>query len=295
MSFRSIFLSLLAFLGGASTAFGQKEALYAQYLINPLAINPAYAGSRETLNMTLMFRRRWFNTQSVPTPTSQSLGIDGAVANGKIGLGLLALNDRVSPYGTTGVFGSVAYRVDLPALAKLSIGVQGGVNVLPVFDPTSGISSFNRAISSYGVGVYYQSDRFFGGISLPELATQKFLLAGQYLRPLFIQAGTKLNLSDNAVLVPSILVTQTAGHPIGLDLNARLWLKEKLGLGLSLRETSLPYSTNYVQALAEYQLSNTIRVGYIFNSQTPEAPYYPVKSLHEFVFRFAPNNLKFSY
>ncbi|MBC8156206.1 MAG: PorP/SprF family type IX secretion system membrane protein [Bacteroidetes bacterium] len=301
-------LAFCLFLLSVTVAFGQKEMMYSQYMLNPLAINPAYAGSRESLNFALMFRRKWFGAQnsSLATggggggPISQTFSGDGAIANGKIGLGIQAQNDQLSTFGTTGVYGSVAYRIDLPALAKLSIGVQGGVNVLPVFDQFSGGFSVRQAVGSAGVGVYYQSPTFFGGISLPELVNKGVVLSGQALfnatLPLFIQAGTKLNLADELVLIPSVLITRAANRPLGVDLNARLWLKEKLGLGVSLRANSLGVeSKDYVQALAEYQLSSAIRVGYAFSSQTIENPLFPQRSAHELTFKYALNNLTFNY
>ncbi len=301
------FIYSLFSLFTATVAFGQKEMMYSQYLLNPLAINPAYAGSRDNLNMTLMFRRKWFGAQNGAllsgnggSPVSQSFAGDGAVANGKVGLGLQFQNDQLSTYGTTGVYGSVAYRIDLPALAKLAFGLQGGVNVLPVYDQVTGGFNARQAVGSVGVGIYYQSPTFFGGISVPELISKGVVLSGQAqyqaTLPLFIQAGTKLNLSDELVLIPSVLVTRASGRPLGIDLNARFWVSERLGLGLSLRTNSLGIQpTNYVQALAEYQLSKAIRVGYAFSSQTVENPLYPQKSAHELVFKYALNNLTFNY
>ena len=215
-------------------------------------------------------------------------------------MGLQAQNDQLSTYGTTGVYGSAAYRMDLPALAKLSFGIQGGVNVLPVYDLVTGGFNSRQAVGSFGVGVYYQSPTFFGGISLPELINKGIVFSGQSLYqptlPLFIQAGTKINLADELVLIPSVLITRAANRPLGVDLNGRLWIKEKLGITLSLRANSLGVQAkDYVQVLAEYQLSTAIRVGYAFSSQTVENPLYPQKSAHELVFKYSLNNLTFNY
>ncbi|WP_345270312.1 PorP/SprF family type IX secretion system membrane protein [Nibrella viscosa] len=294
--FRQIAL-LLTFLVCASDLFAQKEVLYSQYLINPLAINPAYAGSRQKMHLTAMFRRKWFGLRNVPI--TQSLAIDGAVGGGRVGLGFQALNDRMSILSTTGAYASLAYRFPLSETSDIAIGGQGGVHVLPVFDPTT-LIGLNKAIASAGLGIYYNSETFFGGISLPELVNRGYQLSGRFLfqntRPLFIQLGTRLDIAENAVLVPSLLVTQLTGRPIGTDLNAKLWLNERLGLGLSLRRNSLGLgSINYIQAIGEYQLSKFIRAGYIFNSKTPEAPNSFGASVHEFIFRWVPNAEGFTF
>ena len=281
-------------------ARAQKEVLYSQYLLNPLSINPAFAGSRESFHLTAFLRRKWISVRYAPV--TQSVSADGSVANGRVGLGFQALNDRMGLFAATGVSGSVAYRFNLPALAKLSVGVQGGVNVLPLYDYASA-SSFNRAIGSFGVGLYYQSDRFFGGISAPELTGQTLDLAGRFvyrsIRPVMAQAGMKFGVGETTVLIPSVLISKLADRPLGVDLNLRAWFNEQVGLGLSYRQNSPGLiQTNYVQAFAEYQLARSIRLGYIFNSQTPESPganQYFQKSVHEIMLQFSPNVLKFSY
>jgi Type IX secretion system membrane protein PorP/SprF len=114
-----------------------------------------------------------------------------------------------------------------------------------------------------------------------------------------VQAGTTVDLSDNAVLIPSVLLSKIADRPLGVDLNARVWFNEQFGLGLSYRQNSPGLvQTNYVQALAEFQITSAIRFGYTFNSKTPENPaagLYFQQSVHEIMFRFSPNVLKFTY
>ena len=281
-------------------AQAQKEVLYSQYLLNPLSINPAYAGSRESFQLSAFLRRKWISVRYAPV--TQSVSADGAIANGRIGLGFQALNDRMGLFATTGVYGSVAYRINLPALAKLSFGFQGGVSILPIFDVTTA-ASINKAVASLGVGVYYQSDRFFAGVSAPELGGQVTDITGRYLyksvRPIMFQAGVPIEVGESTVLIPSVLVSKIADRPLGVDINLRAWFNEEVGLGLSYRQNSPgQIQTNYLQAFIEYQLTKAIRLGYIFNSQTPESPnamQYDQKSVHEIMLRFSPNGLKFAY
>ncbi len=293
-------LCLLLTLSTCQFAQAQKEVLYSQYLVNPLSINPATAGSRESFHLTASFRRKWISLRNAPV--TQSVSADGAVAEGRVGLGFQALNDQMGLFGTTGAYGSVAYRFNLPALAKLSIGVQGGVSVLPLYDVTTA-TSLNRAVGSLGLGIYYQSVRFFGGISAPELNSRSLNVVGRSVagsvRPVMVQAGTMLDVADNVVLIPSVLISKIAGRPPGVDLNARLWVNEQFGVGLSYRRNSPGIvRTNYIQALAEYQIAKSIRLGYTFNSQTPENPdagLYFQQSVHEVIFRFSPGLLRFTY
>ncbi len=292
----AISLALMLLVFGPARA--QREVLYSQYLINPLSINPAVAGSRETFHLTAAFRRKWVTLPNAPV--TQSLSMDGAVARGRVGLGFQALNDRMGVYQATGFYGSVAWHINLPALAKLSVGIQGGVSVLPFINLNS-TSSLNQTVGSFGVGVFYKSDQFFAGLSAPELAGQSIGLGGVAfnIRPVMFLVGKRFDVGENVALIPSVMLSKIPDRPLGVDLNARLWIAEQLGLGLSYRRNSPGLiQTNYVQALAEYQLTKAIRLGYTFNSRTPENPdavLFFQQSVHEVMFRFSPNVLRFTY
>ncbi|WP_019987469.1 PorP/SprF family type IX secretion system membrane protein [Rudanella lutea] len=286
-------------------AKAQKEVLYYQYQFNPMAINPAYAGNRETMHLTAMFRRKMFNLAQGQgfrgggaSPVTQSLAIDGAVADAKIGLGLQALNDRMSTFSTTGIYASAAYWMNLPNDASLSVGATGGVSFLPVGDL---LTVVNKAFPSVGFGVYYQSDTFFGGVSMPEFIAKEYQLAGRTLfrsaRPLFVQLGTKLQPVEDLLLYPSVLVTQAQGRPLGTDFNAKAWYREKVGVGLSYRRNSLGFTPlSYLQISGEYQLTNPIRLGITYNTQTPEAPVNTFqRGVVELLFRYTPNLEGFTF
>lgn len=295
-------VGLFAFVSGVQA---QKEVLYYQYQMNPMAINPAYTGNRETMHLAAIFRRKMFNlgqgralSGGGGSPVTQSLAIDGAVANAKIGIGLQALNDRMGAFSTTGIYASAAYWMDLPNEASVSVGASGGVSFLPVGDLFAVV---NKVFPSVGLGIYYQSDTFFGGVSMPEFLNKEYKLAGQFVfqsaRPLFVHVGTKLKPVEELILYPSILVTQSKGRPLGTDFNAKAWYQEKYGIGLSYRRNSLGYvPLNYLQVSAEYQLSNPIRVGFTYNTQTPEAPVNTYqKGVVELLFRYTPNLEGFTF
>lgn len=281
--------ALLLIVGTTTWSFGQREVLYEQYQQNPMAINPAFTGVREDFNMTVLLRRRWFFLPN--SPITQTFATDGMLANGKIGLGLQALNDRMSVYGTTGAYGSVAYHLAATGTLKVSLGVQGGVNVLPVYDATSGIA-VNRALGSMGVGLWLRSDRFYAGISKPELLEQGYgsrQFASVYRRPLYLLAGGEYDMSADVTLLPQVLVVQESGSRLRVDVGARAWFYERVGIGASFR-TAIQ---NYLQLSAEVQVSNNVRVGYMFNSKAIERGGLTSNTapagMHELMLKFVPN------
>jgi type IX secretion system PorP/SprF family membrane protein len=272
-----------------SRSYAQKEVLYEQYIQNPMAINPAFTGVRQDFNMSVLLRRRWFLIPNAPI--TQTFAMDGTVANGKVGLGLQALNDRMSPYYTTGVYGSAAYHWDASVTWKVSLGVQGGINVLPVYDFASG-TSLNRALGSFGVGVWIHSDEFYLGISKPELLSQGYgdrQNTFEYSKPLYVTGGATFQPTDQVKITPSLLLVQESGQKLRIDVGGRLWYDEKVGVGAFYRMARV----NYVQLSAEAQLGRNVRLGYIYNSRAIESSIVGINnnpiSIHEVMLKFVPN------
>lgn len=294
LTFHCILCTVYCLLFTAHYAQAQREVQYAQYLVNPLAINPAATGIRENFHFNAVLRRQ-FVAGIQGLPVTQSFAMDGSVANGKVGLGLQGLNDRVSV--NAAVFGSTSYIIKLSEYQKLSIGALGGINVLPSRTAINIGGGINKALASAGVGIYYQDELFFGGISMPEILKQSYgynntsgLL--NYQRPIFAQLGLTMELSEDLNVVPSILITKPEQGKIRTDLNALMHYKNTLMAGVSARLGSV----TYVQVLLGYDISKNIRIGYTYNSRRVEDFYGNStnvpgagKGIHEIVFTLQPN------
>ncbi len=290
------FLATVVSMLACVESFGQREVLYEQYVQNPMAINPAFTGVRETFNMTAMFRRKWFNIQN--SPTSQTYAADGSFGQGKFGAGFQALNDQTSYYTTTALIGSFAYHMRVADNWKLALGAQGGINVLPVFDLSSRTN--NRAIGTVGVGAWLHSDQFYLGISKPEVLSHRFgdqRLTNFYRRPLYVMVGGSYDLGDELLLLPHALIVQEKDHKLRVDVGTRLWVQEKVGIGASYRMgggiSGLSGSNvNFVQLSAEVQLGKNVRLGYFYSSRQVEQMYTNYngpKGIHELMLKFTPN------
>ncbi|MFN8346499.1 MAG: PorP/SprF family type IX secretion system membrane protein [Spirosomataceae bacterium] len=277
-----------------TASFAQREVQYSQYLVNPLAINPAATGIRENFYFNAILRRQVIpGVQSLPI--TQSFAMDGTVGKGKVGLGLQGLNDRMT-YNTA-IFGSMSYIFNISDDQKISVGALGGINVLPSRDVLNAGGSINKAMASAGVGIYYQSTAFFGGVSMPEILKQQYgynntsgLL--NYQRPVFVQLGLKTDVSDELRLTPSILITKPETGKVRIDLNTLMHYKERFMAGVSVRLGS----TTYVQGLLSYDFSKNIRIGYTYNSRRVEDFNGQTtnlsgvgKGVHEIVFTLQPN------
>jgi type IX secretion system PorP/SprF family membrane protein len=249
------------------TAKAQQDQLYIAYPFMPLTINPAYAGSREVVNFTAIYRRRpMFSALNVATATQQYLTFDMPIASDKMAVGFQAYNaDQVlgtasgGIRGNLGLYGDFAYRMTLPNDGKLAFGVQFGVTQLPAFIGFGGGTNFN---SSLGAGVYYHNDDAYVGVSM-----LNFNAAEGYSKPLFITGGYVFTIDDELKVKTGALIrrlTYIVGNSTDIDLNATAWIHNKYGIGVWYQNTGSDLNDKAFLASFQMQIKK-FQIGYAYD------------------------------
>jgi type IX secretion system PorP/SprF family membrane protein len=250
----------------------QQEQLYIAYPFMPLTVNPAYAGSREVVNFTAIYRRRPLFSAVVGTTvtTQQYLTFDMPIAQDKMAIGFQAYNaDQVfssiggGVRGNLGLYGDFAYRIALPNDGKLAFGVQVGVTQVPVVFSTGTGGSANSAFnSSLGGGIYYHNDDAYLGVSF-----LNFNATAEYAKPLFVTGGYVFTIDDEFKIKTGALlrrVSSVYGSSTDLDLNATAWINNKFGIGLWYQNTGS--DLNEKAFLASFQLQlKKLQIGYAYD------------------------------
>ncbi|HAI42344.1 MAG TPA: hypothetical protein DCM40_31660, partial [Maribacter sp.] len=77
----NLFLAILLFTSVFVNA--QQFPQFTQYMYNTISVNPAYAGSRETLNATILHRNQWAGLEG--NPRTSTLSVHSPLKNEKIG------------------------------------------------------------------------------------------------------------------------------------------------------------------------------------------------------------------
>ena len=179
---KKIFGALLLLITIQSHSYAQQDAMYTQYAFNALALNPAYAGSRNNvLNATALYRRQWIGIEGAPE--TQTLSFDMPVNEKRVGLGVQFFNDKIGITKTTGAYASYAYRIEMEN-GNLALGLQAGMTnfradftsvALNTGSPTDPAFSenINKFLPNFGAGVYFNTDRFYVGASVPHLFNNK--------------------------------------------------------------------------------------------------------------------------
>lgn len=272
MTLRTIIIAILC-LGMADNVYSQQDPLYSQYMFNMVGINPAYAGSREILSITGMIRSQWTGVDGAPV--SKVIIGDYSSKSRKIGLAMQVFNDQIGIMKTTGVNVSYAYRLHL-SKGVLSMGLQGGVTQFKAdysavqlsgnqTDPAFS-SNVNEFEPSLGAGVFYSTEKFYAGFSSPHMLHYNTVI-GQNISSKnlyernhwFLTTGYVFELSPSIDLKPSILARMVNGAPITVDINAQVWLRDLISVGLSVRTSKM------FVGMLEIQATRQFRVGYAYD------------------------------
>ena len=80
MTFRLAFLYLLV----PVLSLAQQDPINSQYMSNPLALNPSYAGIHNVTNLNLNTRFQWSSLQG--SPTTYTFSGNTSIVNGKVQL-----------------------------------------------------------------------------------------------------------------------------------------------------------------------------------------------------------------
>jgi len=250
----------------------QQDQLYVTYPFMPLNVNPAYAGSREVISASGIYRTRpLFGPLGAATITQQYFNFDMPIAKDRMAIGFQAYNSPVqgnlsggSIYGSLGLYGDFAYRLTLPNDGKLAIGVQLGITQVPVFlglgTGGTGNTAFN---STYGAGIYYNNDDAYLGVS-----TLNVNASDNYNRPIFITGGYVFTIDDDFKIKTGALLRKqstNSGGKTDFDLNATGWINDKFGIGVWYQNTGSVSSTNTaILGSLQVQLKK-IQIGYSYD------------------------------
>ena len=270
----------------------QQSAMYSQYMFNTLAVNPAYAGSRNVISATALLRSQW--TGIAGAPKTSTFTIDAPLKDKRIGVGLQIFNDKLGVVNSTGAVFSYAYRIRMEK-ATLSFGMQGSANQYTANFSTillqPAAEGYDQAFSNdvkkvllnVGTGVYYNSDKFYAGLSSPELLSSRLSSdSGNLSRKtfhLYLASGYVFDINNDFKFKPSFLFKAVSGSPLQADLNATIWIKDRVAVGAQYRTSA------DILGLLEVQISPQIRFGYAYDHSVTPLKNYNSGS-HEIMLRY---------
>ena len=269
----------------------QQDSQYTQYMYNTVNVNPAYAGSRESLTMFLLHRTQWVGLDGAPV--TNNVSAHTPIGDSNFGVGLSFINDRIGPVDENTISADLAYFIQVSSNYKLSVGLKGTANIfnldvnkLNIYNASDpNFQNFDSEFSpNIGAGVYLFSDKTYVGLSVPNFfETNRYndndVSITQERMHFYLIAGHVFDLSPSIKFKPALLAKAVEGAPLQADITANFLIHEKLTLGAAYRWDSA------VSGLVGFQITPTLFAGYGYDMETSKLSNYNSGS-HEIFLRF---------
>lgn len=273
LSFNFGFICVLLF---ASKNIAQQLPNYTQYLYNMQVINPAFAGYRSDLSISLLSREQWVGVEGAPT--TRTFALNARTSRG-LALGTTIINDKIGFSETTNVNADASYTIVTSRYSRLAFGLKTGVtffnnNLSDAITPDNDVyASTSGRFFNIGFGALFYNQKFYVGISLPYiLESPQFYIQDNYNanslaqhQNIFLSSGYLYQLSEDVMFKPSTMIRYTTNAPISVDVNANFLYKNRIEAGLSYR------FNNSISALFTLILKEKFRIGYAYDYKINEA------------------------
>ncbi|WP_413512523.1 type IX secretion system membrane protein PorP/SprF [Myroides odoratus] len=272
--------------------YGQQDPQYTQYMYNHSNINPAYAGSREGLNIFGLYRTQWVGLEGAPK--TATLSVNTPLGDSGLGLGVNFVNDHLGVMDDNTLSIDLSYAIDLNYTYKLAFGLKGSANLLDVSysklriynpsDPVAEDDVKNKFTPNIGAGLFLYSDKAYVGLSVPTLLKHsryddnsiKTLREKMHV---YVTGGYVFDVNTNVKFKPAAMVKMEQGSPLQVDLTANFMFVDKFTIGAAYRWDAS------VSGLVGFQVSDNVFVGYSYDAETTKLANYNSGS-HEIFMRF---------
>lgn len=277
----------------------QQDPQFTQNMFNRQAVNPAFAGSQDCINATILAREQWMGFEGNPSSNLFS-------ANGRfkirqqyqMGAGLTIIQDEIGPIQSLNVKGALAYHHRI-AQGVLSGGVEFGLfnqSITADWRTPEGDGSEDASIPNaetgvtsfdLGVGLYYYTRDFYVGLSsthlnqasLEDKVDETSSLTFQQATHYYIMAGYDYPVTvgnANLELQPSLFV-KTDAVETQVDLNTNVLYNNVVWAGVSYRvqdAVSFLTGVNFGGLNLGEPLLDGLRMGVAYDFNTSELSDY---------------------
>ena len=273
--FKLIIIALIVI--NCNSVSGQQLPQFTQYMYNTISINPAYAGSRETLSIVGLHRSQWVGIEG--GPTTQTFSVHSPLKNQKIGLGFSFINDKLGYENFSYMYADFSYTINVSDKTKLAFGLKGGFTHYSLdeellSDPSIVNDQYfndvsNRWSPNIGLGMMLHSNKWYLSLSAPRVLNTDYNKGKNgsvdYVAlervSYYLTGGLVFDLSENTKFKPAFMIKATNGSPLSYDLTANFLMYEKLWLGAAYR---LNESAGALGAIVDFQVSRQFRIGYAY-------------------------------
>jgi len=261
----SLLLSILLFNLVQITA--QKKSLQLEYNTNML--NPAYAGSHKTIDISISRTWDYIHLLDFKSPKNSpryiTANIHSPIAKG-FGVGLSYYYNTINVFKENKTNLDFSYKFSVSENSFLSFGLKGIIYISNKLEiQECGNETENPNLSSVvknnlGLGVSFNSQKFYTGLSFINLVKKKNILGElEYIShpEIYLYSGYLLDLSSTIKWKPSIMIYGVKGAPVSLFVTNNFYFENVLDVGLSYN-----IGGNFNIVLNTPEFSNLFQVGF---------------------------------
>ena len=279
----------------------QQEAQYTQYMYNMGIVNPGYTlDGIGDLSFGALHRNQWVGLEGNPTST---MAFAQVMLKNNLQVGVSFLNDNIGGIlNENNVFADIAYKISVSDKGFLSFGTKlGGLffnaNTSNLRLQSGSVATdiafqenINRRFLNIGFGIYFNSEKFYLGVSAPNLLEPDYLenstadVKSSEQRHGFLTAGYIFDFTGRYRLKPSFMLKAVRGSIVSLDLNTNLLINDKFEIGISYRVQDA------LAMLAGFNINRKIRVGYSYDFNISKLRQFNSGS-HEIILMYRINTL----
>ena len=306
---RKILTPILLLISCVGSLLAQQLPQYSMYMLNPYAVNPAYAGMENTLVATGVYRQQWSNLDGAPV--SQHINTHLPLFFISSGVGLKVENDVIGAHRTTQAALSYNYQLALGPTAILSAGVSagfmqyaldgsklrapGGSYELPDFDhndPFLPEGKLQAGATYFEAGVFLQARKLQAGASVQPVFSPALSISGdntlkiEPVRHYLFYGSYAFDAGDHLNVKPAVL-TKTDFVETQVEISLVLQWNENIFAGASLRGIGAT-DRDAAVVMAGFRLNEKTTLAYSF-----DVPLSPLKASnrgsHELMLRYSLN------
>jgi type IX secretion system PorP/SprF family membrane protein len=256
--------------------WSQQDAQYTQYMYNMSVVNPAYTtGNIGVVNLGALHRTQWVGANGAPkssnifahTPINENVEVGFSLVNDNIG-------DVVKE---NNLYADFAYKLDLEENGKLSFGLKAGVTFFDVnfngfvlesgdvFTDPDFAENINQSFLNFGAGVYYNTENYYVGLSIPAILNAKHLdrnngkYQGTEQAHTYLTGGYVFEINELFKFKPAFMAKAVKGASISLDLTANVLFDNKVEFGVGYR------LDDAFSGMVNFKATPELRIGYAYD------------------------------
>lgn len=276
----------------SNSSKAQNSLSSGNYLWNWTNVNPAALGSENALDIKMNYRKQWSGIEGAPnsfsflaqSPLSQNQ--TEVLSPTYHATGLEAYHNQAGLWSETGIYARYAYHLtlsqrdewDANSRLRMSFGTSFGLKTIgfdaskaTLFNPNDNAIQSNQqnTIPDANIGIWLRNDHFFGGLGVYQLFENNInigsSIADNLERYYNVSAGVNLNLTENFVISPSVLMNINKTTDINWDLNTKISYTDLLWTAINYRHQRAVQTflgtriTSWLDIAYSYQFSTFIK------------------------------------